>query len=52
MIGLGGRWSHQGPVPAEEGTHVLGTMHGAAKPSGAAMGFSWVSSPDMKGLCL
>lgn len=28
---------------------VLGTMHGAAKPWGAAMGLSWVSSTDVKG---
>lgn len=27
-------------------------MHGAAKPSGAALGFSWVSSTAVKGLCL
>lgn len=47
-------WCMESPgwIPGECGTHVLGTRHGAAKPSGAAMGFSWVSSTGVRGLCL
>lgn len=51
-IGLGGTWSHRAPGPGEWGSRVLGTMHGAAKPSGAAVEFCRVKSTDVKGLCL
>ena len=39
-------------MPGDWAPPVLGTVPAAAKPLGAAMGLSWLSSTDVKGLCL